>query len=212
MSTIIPGADSSETCRLLAATADGDRSAFSRLLQRHERWLASFAASRLDSRLAARVDPSDVVQETHIHLHQRLDDYLRRRPFSFRTWVLKTAYDRLAKLKRQHLGTECRSMLREVPLDDSSSLNLANQLVSVEDSPWQRLSRAELALIVRRSLARLSEADREVLLLRHIEGLNNQEIGHLLDLQSKTVSKRYGRALLRLHEALRAEGFQSDDS
>jgi RNA polymerase sigma-70 factor (ECF subfamily) len=132
----------------------------------------------------------------------RLNDYLHRRPVSFRVWLLKTAYDRIGKLKRQHLVAGRRSVLAEVPLDEGSSLRLADQLVAAQDAPWEPLAREDLALRVRRSLARLAEQDREVLLLRHIEGLDNQEIGYLLNLHPKTVSKRHGRALLRLHAEL----------
>jgi excinuclease ABC subunit A len=51
-------------------------------------------------------------------------------------------------------------------------------------------------------MARLSESDREVLLLRHFEGLSNAEVGALLGLTPSAVSKRYGRAVLRLHDFL----------
>jgi RNA polymerase sigma-70 factor (ECF subfamily) len=201
-----PDDDSDVTSRLLAAAAAGDRDALAQLLKRHHRWLLSFAAARLDRRITARVDASDVVQETEAEVCARLDDYLRRRPVSFRTWMLKTAYDRIGKLKRQHVLAERRSVLHEVPLEEKSSLQLADRLAAAHDAPWERIAREDLARRVRLALARLSEADREVLLLRHIEGLDNQEIGFMLDLAPKTVSKRHGRALLRLHAELAADG------
>ena len=79
------------------------------------------------------------------------------------------------------------------------------------NAPWERIAREDLARRVRLALARLSESDREVLLLRHIEGLDNLEIGYLLELAPKTVSKRHGRALLRLHAELAADGFEQHD-
>jgi RNA polymerase sigma-70 factor (ECF subfamily) len=74
------------------------------------------------------------------------------------------------------------------------------------------VSQAEVARRVRLALARLGENDREVLLLRHVEGLNNQEIGYVLDLDANTVSKRHGRALMRLHAELADEGLGASDS
>lgn len=199
----VPTPDDSEaTKRLLAAASSGDTNALSELLKRHERWLMAFAAARIDPRISARADASDVVQETQAEVCARLNDYLQRRPISFRAWLLKTAYDHLGKLKRQHVVANMRSVLSEVSLDDSSSMELVNQLVAAQDAPWEPLAREDLARHVRQALARLSESDREVLLLRHIEGLNNQEIGYLLDLPPKTVSKRHGRALLRLNAEL----------
>jgi RNA polymerase sigma-70 factor (ECF subfamily) len=203
--------DSEVTQRLLAAAAAGDREALAKLLERNHRWLMSFAAARIDRRISARVDAADVVQETQAVVCARLNDYLQRRPTSFRTWMLKTAYDRIGKLKREHILADRRSVLYEVPLDEQSSLQLADQLVAAQDAPWERMAREELARRVRLALARLSEQDREVLLLRHVEGLDNQEIGYLLDLLPKTVSKRHGRALLRLHAELSAEGWARDD-
>jgi RNA polymerase sigma-70 factor (ECF subfamily) len=40
-------------------------------------------AVRFDRRLAARIDPSDVVQESRLDAVQRLPDYLRERPLPF---------------------------------------------------------------------------------------------------------------------------------
>jgi RNA polymerase sigma-70 factor (ECF subfamily) len=203
--------DSTETLRLLAAAAGGDAAALSALMQRHHGWLMSFAAARLDRRIRSRADASDVVQETQAEVCARLDEFLERRPASFRAWMLKTAYDRLGKLKRRHIVADRRSVLHEAPLDDRSSLQLAEQLVAPHEGPWQRLTREELAQRVQLALGRLSEQDREVLLLRHVEGLDNQEIGYLLDLSVKTVSKRHGRALRHLHAELSSGGVDEDD-
>jgi RNA polymerase sigma factor (sigma-70 family) len=61
-------------------------------------------------------------------------------------------------------------------------------------------------------MARLSESDHEVLLLRHFEGLSNAEVGALLGLTPSAVSKRYGRAVLRLHDFLLASGMGESES
>jgi DNA-directed RNA polymerase specialized sigma24 family protein len=55
-----PGPD---TDQLLADASRGDAAARDRLLERHRRRLRQLVAVRMDRRLAARVDPSDVVQE-----------------------------------------------------------------------------------------------------------------------------------------------------
>ncbi len=59
-----------------------------------------------------------------------------------------------------------------------------------------------MASIVRRALASLRPSDREVLLMRYVEDLSNEEMACLLELEPATVSKRHGRALLRLQQAL----------
>jgi RNA polymerase sigma-70 factor (ECF subfamily) len=63
----------------------------------------------------------------------------------------------------------------------------------------------ELRQQVRRALGRLAAADREVLLMRHFEGLSNGEVAQALGLTDSAATMRYGRALFRLKEGLRAE-------
>ena len=58
---------------------------------------------------------------------------------------------------------------------------------------------------MREALATLDEIDREVLQLRAFEGLENDEVAQVLGLEPGTASKRYGRALLRLRQALAAD-------
>ena len=58
----------------------GDEDARHKLLERYRDYLRRMVAVRLDRRVAARVDASDVVQETLVEAARRLDDYLRDRP------------------------------------------------------------------------------------------------------------------------------------
>jgi RNA polymerase sigma-70 factor (ECF subfamily) len=55
-------------------------------------------------------------------------------------------------------------------------------------------------------LGQLSEADREILLMRNLEELSNHEVAEILQIEPVAASKRYGRALLRLHSLLLASG------
>ena len=48
--------------------------------------------------------------------------------------------------------------------------------------------------------------DREILLMRHMEGLNYAEIACLLSIEAGAARKRYGRALLRLRKVLKDHG------
>ena len=84
-------------------------------------------------------------------------------------------------------------------LDDTTAEAL---LGAVVDEFLGRLDRSETARRVREAVAGLPEADREVLLMRNFEGLSNQEVAYLLGLDPATASKRHGRALLRLRQAL----------
>jgi RNA polymerase sigma-70 factor (ECF subfamily) len=72
-----------DTDELLRRADEGDASAAGELLGRHRARLRQMVAVRIDPRLAARVDPSDVVQEALAEATQKLPDYLRHRPLPF---------------------------------------------------------------------------------------------------------------------------------
>jgi RNA polymerase sigma-70 factor (ECF subfamily) len=195
-------ADSSETRRLLQLGREGDRDAFDKLFRRHRAFVRQVIDLRLDDRVRARVDPSDLVQETQMEAFRKLPDYLEREPMPFRLWLRRTAYDRLQMAQRRHLGSKRRSVQREYPLPEGSSLDLAQQFMAQGSTPSQQLSRRELVHEVRRVMGQLTEADREILIMRNLEQLSNQEVARVLAIEPATASQRYGRALLRLRQLL----------
>jgi RNA polymerase sigma-70 factor (ECF subfamily) len=202
--------DCEETRRLLERVRAGEREAFEQLFAHHRPTLRRFVERRLDPRLRARIDPSDVVQEAQLEGYGRLPDYLHRDPMPFRLWLRKTAYEQLLKARRRHLEAARRSVAREAPLPDQSSLQLAERLVDSRPTPSQELSREEVVRRVREAVGQLPEADREILLLRTFEGRPYDELGCRLNLDPVAARKRYGRALLRLRKLLLAAGLLED--
>jgi RNA polymerase sigma-70 factor (ECF subfamily) len=198
--------DSVETDRLLRRAQAGDRPAFDELFARYRPYLHQVIAMRLDPRMRQRLDPSDVVQEAQAEAFRRLPDFLERQPMAFRLWLRKTAYERLLKLREQHVEAARRSVEREVRLPDRSSLLLARQLFAAGSTPSQHLSQKEIARRLNQALAKMSESDREILLMRHHEELSYNEISSLLEIDPAAARKRYGRALLRLQNLLRETG------
>jgi RNA polymerase sigma-70 factor (ECF subfamily) len=203
--------DSVETQSLLLQADSGDRQAFEELFARHRDALRRAVELRLDAKLRARVDPSDVVQETQLEAFQRLPDYLERRPMPFRLWLRKTAYERLLKVQRQHLKTAKRAAGREVCLPEESSLLLAEQLLAAGPTPSQQVAKRELARRIRSAMSELPTAQREVLLMRNFEGLSYQEVAYILDIDAAAARKRYGRALLQLRHRLLEGGLRESE-
>jgi RNA polymerase sigma-70 factor (ECF subfamily) len=198
---ILQGSDTDE---LLRGAAGGDEAAWQRLLLPHQARLLRLIGLRLDRRVAARIDPGDVLQETLLDAVRRLPDYLRERPLPFYPWLRQLACDRLAELHRRHIRTQKRSVAREEapPLDEESALELAARLAAPGSSPSTRLQRRELRDRVEAALARLPEADREVLVLRHLEQLTPREIAAVLGVREGAVYTRHLRALERLRALL----------
>jgi RNA polymerase sigma-70 factor (ECF subfamily) len=198
--------DSTQTRDLLAQVRAGDPQALEQLLARYRRRLHAFVAARLDPRLRARLDPSDVVQEAQLRIAGRIHDYLQAPPMPFHLWARKLAYDRLQNARRDHHAAARRSVGREAGWPDHSSLLLARPLIAGGPSPSQQAAAREFAERVSRAVAELAEADREVLLMRHAEALSYEEIGCLLEIEPAAARKRYGRALLRLRTVLSDHG------
>jgi RNA polymerase sigma-70 factor (ECF subfamily) len=152
------------------------------------------------------VDPSDVVQDVLAEADRRLPGYLRGRPLPFYPWLRRLAADRLADLHRRHVGAGRRSVRREEPgalgLPDGSAAELAGRLAASASGPSQHLQREEARQRVRRALARLPAADREVLALRHLEGLSVAEAAAVLGVSEGAVKTRDLRALQRLRALL----------
>jgi RNA polymerase sigma-70 factor (ECF subfamily) len=191
---------------LVRAAAMGDQGARQRLLARHRGRLRQMVAVYLDRRLAARVDPSDVVQEALADAAQGFDGYMREQPLPFYPWLRQLAWQRLRELKRYHLRAQRRSVDREVRLDtalpDQSADALADRLAAGETSPSRRIMRDELRRRVRTAMDRMAERDREILVMRHLEEMSAGEISAILDISAGAVRVRLLRALTRLRSLL----------
>jgi RNA polymerase sigma-70 factor (ECF subfamily) len=198
-----------DTEQLLNLAAAGDPDARGRLLEGQRQRLRSLVALRLDRRLLARADASDVVQEALIDADRRLGEYLKHRPVPFYVWLRQLALERVVDLHRLHLRAQKRSVRREeisvAHLPDESLMQLAQRLVARGSSPSARLQREDVGRRVRAVLAGLPERDREVLAMRHLEQLSVAEIAAALGVSEGAVKVRHVRALERLRQRLGEE-------
>jgi RNA polymerase sigma-70 factor (ECF subfamily) len=194
-----------DTDELIRRSAGGDDAARQELLGRHRDRLRRMIGVRLDRRLLARLDPSDVVQEVLVEAHDKLDDYLRDPPLPFYPWLRQIAWQRLVKLHQYHHARK-RRVTNEGPalpaLPDESVGDLAERLAASGTSPSRHALREELRLRVREALGRLGERDREVLVLRYLEQLSLGEIAGVLGVSEGAIKSRHARALLRLQALL----------
>ena len=204
--------DSETTRDLLERIQSGDSLAAEVLFASHRDFLRHVLEIRMDRQMLSRVDVSDVIQETHLQAVRRLDDFLHRKPMPFRLWLRKMAIECLLQERRKHVETKRRSVSRELPLPDRSSVLLANQALAGTDTPSKLAARKELAERAHAAIAQLSEPDREVLLMRNIESLSNQETALALEIEPDAARKRYTRALKRLRDALKQQGLSESST
>jgi RNA polymerase sigma-70 factor (ECF subfamily) len=194
-----------DTEQLLRRVAGGDDAARDQLLARYRRRLRRMVAVRFDVRLAARVDPSDVVQETLAEAATLLDRYLQERPLPFYPWLRQMAQRRLIELHRRHVLARRRTVTREEAADGlpgRPAVALAERLLGQLSSPSAHLRRQERRDRVRAALAALPEKDREVLVLRILEGLPTRDAAAVLGMSEAAVRSRQVRALERLRALL----------
>ncbi|MCA9217288.1 MAG: sigma-70 family RNA polymerase sigma factor [Planctomycetales bacterium] len=199
--------DSEQTSDLLDRVAGGSKSAMEELLQLYRPYLRRLVSARISPELKRRVDPSDVIQDAQLAIASRINDFLERRPTSFRIWIRRKALQLLVDYERRHIVAKKRSVRREKYVADSS---VAIARVLVSDTPSKILRRNELQKQIREAIDQLESSDRDILALRHAEGLSNAEAADLLDLTPNTARQRYGRALRRLHQELARIGVELD--
>ncbi len=194
--------------QLLKRAVEGDRAAVTELLSGYRDRLRKMVTSRLDNRLVARVDPSDVVQETLIVAAGNLPGYAAEQPMPFYPWLRRLALQRLIDLQRRHLHAERRSVLREERLaavNDSTVHELARYLLAQVPGPHSEAVAAEREASLRRALDSLEETQREVLLLHYVEDLSLAEAAEVLQITADAARMRHFRALKQLRELFEKE-------
>jgi RNA polymerase sigma-70 factor, ECF subfamily len=199
-----------ETKTLLERAKNGEASAFEELFKRHRAQLHKAIAMRMDRRVAARVDASDVLQETYMEAVKRLPNYLHQEEMPFYLWLHWIAREKVIGLHRHHLGAAKRTVQREVPLMPvDSSADLASVLIGRLPSPSQELAKAELAERLRRALGLLDDDDRDLIIWRHFEQLSTRDMAMLLKITEAAANKRYLRAVEQLRKFLKDLGISN---
>jgi RNA polymerase sigma-70 factor (ECF subfamily) len=197
----------SEATRLIERLRAGDDRALAELFDRNRDRLRRMVELRMDPRLRARLDASDVLQEAYLDLAGDLEAYRADPKLQPLLWMRLHVGRRLTLLHRRHLCTRLRdaglevSLYRE-PLPQASSAALAAMLLGRHTSPTQAAQRAERLLRIQEALNTLDAIDREVLALKHFEELSRAETADVLSISPEAAAKLYFHALKRLKEVL----------
>jgi RNA polymerase sigma-70 factor, ECF subfamily len=210
MALALPPSGPDDTDDLLRSAAAGDTVAIESLLERHRKRLRRMIALRLDDRLTARVDASDVVQEALADAARKLADYARDRPLPFYPWLHRLAAERLAEVHRRHRRSKARSVAREeinaFAWPDSSALLIVDRLTANDPTPSHALIREERSRHVHAALQGLPPIDREILMMHYLEELNFPEIAAILDIGEGAAKMRHLRALRRIRALMATNG------
>ena len=184
--------------------------AVAELFDRYREKLLRMITLRLDGRIVGKVDGEDILQDAFVESARRIQDYLDQPSVPFFVWLRQIAGQVLIDTHRRYLGTKMRDVRQEVTLHrggrtGTSSAFLVAQLADSLTTPSQFAVREEMISELRSVLEKLDEIDREVLVLRHLEELSNNEVAQILGIDKYAASKRYLRALERLRIAMPAD-------
>jgi RNA polymerase sigma-70 factor, ECF subfamily len=172
--------------KLITAARRGDAKALTQVVE-----LAAGPASRF-SRAFCRDphDAEDLAQDVLATLLRSLDSF--RGDSSLSTWTYIVAKRACSRLRQRSA--------RQAPLaaDDARLVHLADPAAG----PQRRLERRQLGEALERAIAALPVAQREVLVLRDVEGLPASEVGEVLGLGERAVKSRLHRARLALRAQL----------
>jgi RNA polymerase sigma-70 factor (ECF subfamily) len=162
------------------------------------------ARSLIGGALQAKLDPSDVVQETFLKAHGDFDKFLGRSEPEIVAWLRTILIHRLADLARHHQA-QGRDLRREESLEDKlerSSLDVQNSLAAWNQSPSALALKREQAVLLAEALERLPADYREVFVLRNLEHVPLEEVATRMGRSTNAVSQLWRRAILALRREL----------
>jgi RNA polymerase sigma-70 factor (ECF subfamily) len=177
-----------------------------RMLDGYRQYLLMIANEVIGPELQAKLDASDLVQDTFLEAQKHLAIFRGKTRFELRAWLRKILECRLANIRRTYLVTEMRSVNREVTLDLVTS-EPGGWLESVKSealSPSNNAARNESALALEQALERLPEKHRHAVIWRHQEQLSWDEIGQRMGCTPGAARKVWCRAIQLLRRELAA--------
>ena len=187
----------------LARTGDGE--ALGRLLELYRSYLTLLARLQINRRLQGKFDASDLIQETFLKAHGNFSQFRGRTEGELVSWLRRILATTLVSLVRHYVGRRRRDVRLERELVagiEESSRVLEGELVAKQSSPSHEASRREQAVLLAEALGQLPADYREVLILRHLEGLPFPEVARRMDRTAGSVEKLWIRALTRLRRSL----------
>jgi len=175
-------------------------------MEEHRVRLLNLARRNLNPVLARRISPEDVVQETFSAACRRVD-FLENRPdIPVYCKLRRLFFQTLTDLERKHLQSQKRDTYREQEVADERDASTPglewSMFADTVTGPLTQIARQDRYELLRKTMDALPEHDREILELRHFDGMSNTECAEALHLTQKAASIRYVRALEHLKKQL----------
>jgi RNA polymerase sigma-70 factor (ECF subfamily) len=173
-------------------------------LERFRDYLRLLARLRIDSKFRAKVDASDVVQETLLEAHRGWEQFRGSLDAELMAWLRRILAHNLADAFKA-LERDKRDIARERSLEaqlEDSAVRLVEWVAANQSTPSRQVSREEETLRLAGALSRLPEPQREAVELHHLQGCALREIALRLERSEPAVAGLIHRGLSRLRELL----------
>ena len=179
-----------------ARTENGE--ALGQLLEMYRGYLILLARVQMDQRIRGKFDPSDLVQETFLEAYRDFPQFRGTTEAELTGWLRTILGRNMANQIRRYYGTRQRDVRLERRLGDEldrSSGAMDRALVAAGNTPSQSAVRREKAVLLANALERLPADYRDVLVLRHLEGLSLREVAERMDRTVDSVKNLWARAV-----------------
>jgi RNA polymerase sigma-70 factor (ECF subfamily) len=164
----------------------------------YRRRMSGTLKMRLAPSLLARLDVDDVLSEAFLVAYRKLEKAPSTQ-VSF-AWLHRIVVDRMIETWRRE-ARPCRTTERESPWPEGSSSfgwNLARSDTSPSEAVVRDEQQEKMKKTLEEALNRLGSKDKEIVRLRHYEGLSFKELARALGVTQSAASVRYVRAMRRL--------------
>ena len=173
-------------------------------LDQFRSYLYLLARAHLGSKLRQQIDASDLVQQTLMDAHAKKDQFRGDTDAQRAAWLRQILAHNLADaLRHQHRAK--RDVSRQQPLEaaiDDSFCRTERWLEARQSSPSQHVTNKEELLRLADALTELPDAQRDAVILRHLQGLSLAEVARELGRTEAAVAGLVYRGLNRLHDLL----------
>jgi RNA polymerase sigma-70 factor (ECF subfamily) len=173
-------------------------------LERHRPYLSLLARSYLSPGNPARLEASDVVQQTMLDAFAKRDQFRGTTDAESAAWLRQILKHNLADAIRNQ-QREKRDVRREQTLGghiDSSFTRTDQWLAAAQSSPSQRAVKQEDLLRLSQALTQLPDAQREAIVLHHLQGLKLADVAKEIGRSEAAVAGLLFRGLKALHALL----------
>jgi RNA polymerase sigma-70 factor (ECF subfamily) len=172
-------------------------------LEQYRSYLLLLARMQLDKRWQAKIDPSDIVQQTMLEAYAK-GEQIQANSAAMMAWLRKALANNLVDHLRA-LRRGKRDVAREQALVnnvDHSSQQLVNWLAADQSSPSQLAARNEDLLRMADALAELPEPQRDAVVLHHLQGCTLKEVAETLGRTEPAVAGLLHRGLKKLRQLM----------